>query len=489
VTNNQPFLSGFPTQICGSMRRRLQDVIAAKWRSLTESSIATYAMQFSHILPADFLHGLSVSKRIRHYCNVVVFWAWLAQILEANASLSKAVSLVQAWCADLGLPVPGEDTSAYSKGRGRLEPEFLISVNRRINNHLTARIRPEDTYLGHIVKSIDGSFMALDDTEGNQVEYPQPSSQKPGCGFPVMGIMGVLNHSHGGWEDFANGKQSAHDAPIFHRLLHCFNPGDILCADRAFCTYELMSTLHEKEVHTLMRLHQARHRKLDWRKGKKIGANQRLFIWKMPANQPSGSTLDAAGWAALPAEMEVRLIRFYFEDRDGKKRRMVLATTLTDHEKYDWLELAALYAQRWDIELRLRDVKTTLGMEHLRVKTPENARKTLQMALIAYNLIKSSCQEAAHSAGKDLRLMSFKGALDTIVANTARYLRRQKHGMKIRKIWESTIAMIAEKVIDFRPFRHEPRAQKKRPKSYSYLTKPRAEYQEIPHRGNHRALA
>ncbi len=349
-------------------------------------------MQFSHILPADFLHGLSVSKRIRQYCNIVVFWAWLAQILEANASLSKAVSLIQAWCDDLGLPVPGKDTSA-------------------------------------------------------------------------------------------------HDAPIFHKLLHCFNPGDILCGDRAFCTYELISTLHEREVHTLMRLHQARHRKLDWRRGKRMDAHQRLFIWKKPAQQPSGSTLDAAGWDALPDEMEVRLIRFYFEDRDGKKRRMVLATTLTEHEKYDWQELAALYAQRWDIELRLRDVKTTLGLEHLRVKTPENARKTLKMALIAYNLIKSSCQEAAHSVGEDLRMMSFKGALDTIVANTARYLRRQKHVKIIREIWESTIAMIAEKVIHFRPFRYEPRAQKKRPKSYSYLTKPRAEYKETPHRGKSRTLA
>ena len=489
MTKNQPFLSGFPTQICGSARRRLQDVIAAKRRDLTESSIATYAMQFSHILPADFLHGLSVSKRIRQYCNVVVFWVWLAQILEANASLSKAVSLVQAWCADRGLPVPGKDTSAYSKGRGRLQMEFLTAVNKRVNSHMEARISPGDTYRGHVVKSIDGSSVALDDTEENQAEYPQPSTQKPGCGFPVMGIMGVLNHSHGGWEDFANGEQSAHDAPIFHKLLHCFNPGDILCGDRAFGTYELMSTLRGRKVDTLMRLHQSRHRVLDWRNGKRIGKNQRLATWKKPATQPVGSTMTAEEWEALPGELEVRLIRFYFEDRDGKKRRMVLSTTLLDHVKYDWQELAALYAQRWDIELRLRDVKTTLGLEHLRVKTPENARKTLRMALIAYNLIKSSCQEAAHSAGKDLRLMSFKGALDTIVANTARYLRRQKHVLKIREIWESTIAMIAEKVVHLRPFRHEPRAQKKRPKTFSYLTKPRAEYREIPHRGKSRSLA
>lgn len=238
-----------------------------------------------------------------------------------------------------------------------------------------------------------------------------------------------------------------------------------------------------------MRLHQARHRNLGWRKGKKIDANQRIFTWEKPVRQPSGSTLDAAEWEALPETMEVRLIRFYFEDRDGKKRRMVLATTLLDHKKYEWTKLAALYAQRWDIELRLRDVKTTLGMDHMRVKTPATARKTLRMALIAYNLIKASCQEAGHRAGKDLRSMSFKGALDTIVANTSRYLRRQKHVMKIQEVWASTIELIAKKVIHLRPYRHEPRAQKKRPKNFSYLTKPRAEYKEIPHPGKTRSLA
>ena len=60
-----------------------------------------------------------------------------------------------------------------------------------------------------------------------------------------------------------SGVHAAPDSPIFHKLLHCFEAGDILCGDRAFCTYELMGTLHSREVHTVMRLHQARHRVLD----------------------------------------------------------------------------------------------------------------------------------------------------------------------------------------------------------------------------------
>jgi hypothetical protein len=168
---------------------------------------------------------------------------------------------------------------------------------------------------------------------------------------------------------------------------------------------------------------------------------------------------------------------------------MVLATTLTDTEKYDWQELAAIYAGRWDIELRLRDVKTTLQMERLRVKTPETARKTLAMSQIAYNLIKATCQQASHESGADHRQISFKGALDTIVANTARYLRRQKHTHIVKQIWESILEMISEKIIDLRPHRHEPRAIKKRPKNFSYLTAARSIFKEIPHRGKHRNFA
>lgn len=79
-----------------------------------------------------------------------------------------------------------------------------------------------------------------------------------------------------------------------------------------------MSTLRESEVHLLMLVHQARHRKLGWQKGRKIDLNPRFFIWKKPVQQLSRSTLEAKGWDALPAEMEVSLIRFYYENRDEK---------------------------------------------------------------------------------------------------------------------------------------------------------------------------
>ena len=221
----------------------------------------------------------------------------------------------------------------------------------------------------------------------------------------------------------------------------------------------------------------------------RIAKNQRLVTWAKPKKQPTSSPLTKEEWEALPETMEIRYIAFWYEDRAGKKRRMILATTLLDPAEFDWLELSGLYAQRWDIELRLRDVKTTLGMEMMAVKTPETAHKTLEMTIIAYNLIKATCQEAAHASGESIRLMSFKGALDTVVASTTRYRGRQKHPRIRNKIWQSIIEIVSEKLIDLRPGRSEPRAQKKRPKPYSYLTLPRAIFKELQHRGKHRSYA
>src|SRR5690606_5850207 len=117
-----------------------------------------------------------------------------------------------------------------------------------------------------------------------------------------------------------------------------------------------------------------------------------------------------------PAALEVRYLRFRYESRDGKKSEMVLVTTLTDAAEIDWTELAELYATRWEIELKLRDLKTTLGMERFEVKSPAMARKTLRLMMIAHNLVRSMMQRAAIGSDHPLRALSFKGTLDLVVA-------------------------------------------------------------------------
>ena len=480
---NQPTLTGFPRTFFATAKRHLQAAIREERSQVIRQSLCGYALLFSRFLPASFLESIDPTRRQRHFGHIPVFWAWLAQILEANASCTKALGLIQAWSRSSGLPVPAGDSSGYCGARQRLSETFLKAAFEKITDSLNRSIRTEDLWHGHVIKAIDGSSVKLIDTPKNQAVYPQPCTQKPGCGFPLMGIVGVLNLSHGGWEGFETCDQRAHDSVIAPRLLKHVHAEDILLADRAFCTYELFARLLGKGAHGVMRLHQKRHGVLDWRRGRKIGPNQRLVTWHKPRQQPDGSRLDPAQWAALPEFLEIRYIKHPYQDRCGQKRTLVVATTLIDAVKYPGIGLCALYARRWEIELKLRDIKSTLGMETFAVKSPAMAHKTLWMMLIAYNLIRCVMQQTAIEAGTAIGELSFKGVLDHAAASQDSYLAHRGKPRRLARHHASVMATCATKQLDIRPSRHEPRALKRRCKDYPPLSSPRGTYREKPNKG------
>ena len=168
---------------------------------------------------------------------------------------------------------------------------------------------------------------------------------------------------------------------------------------------------------------------------------------------------------------------------------MVVVTTLLDPIKYDAVEVINLYAKRWDIELKIRDVKTTMKMEEFAVKSPGMAHKTLLMMIIAYNLLRTMMQKSAMQADKPLAEMSFKGVLDVVVCSHALFLGLSQKPRKRGELRDQIIETCATKVLDIRPFRQEPRALKRRIKPYQLLTSPRNVFREIPHKENYRKRA
>lgn len=372
--------------------------------------------------------------------------------------------------------------------RKRLSMSFLKGINEHLSTLMSRRIRSEDRWHGHVLKAIDGTSVKLMDTLENQQQYPQPSTQKTGCGFPVMGMVGIINLSHGGWGAFATASNDTSELTVSAQLMDEFESGDLVLADRAFCSYELMAQLHERGVHSLMRLHHARHRVLDWREGNKLSKNERLVTWSKPSRQSKSSKLSEAQWEALPETLSVRLIKHRCQGRDKNQREIIIATTLSDL-KYTGQELAALYEQRWDIEVKIRDIKTTLGMEDFAVRTPDMAGKTVTMMMIAYNLIKAVSQQAAIKSGRSIAMMGFKGVLDIVVSYRGNYLGHQCHAFKRMSLHQTLIEIISSKILDKRHGRKEPRAIKKRPKPFPLLTAPRAKYVEIQHRSRYRKAA
>ena len=481
----QPFLTDFPLTVFASAKRRLQAAIRHTSALITRRSLSGYAVLFEDILPGAFLASIDPTQRQRSFGHLLVFWAWLAQILEANASCQKAVSLIQSWCQTSGLSIPSSDTSSYCKARSRLSMDFLKAVHQRLRSHLSSRVTGANQWHGFTLMAMDGSSVHLMDTEENQLLYPQPSSQKPGCGFPTMGIVGLLNLGHGGWEHIETCPHTRHDTKAAATLATHLKTGDLLLADRAFCSYQLIARCLGQGAHILMRLHQARAKSLDWEKGRRLSAYERLVTWHRP-QQPPGSDLTREEWNALPATLELRLIKLGYENRAGEKGELIVVTTLTDSVRHCGIELADLYARRWDIELKLRDFKTTLGMERFAVKSPDMAHKTLWMSLIAFILIRSLMQLAA--AGDEIPVwhLSFKGVLDLVTSSHESFRRHGGKPRKRKEAFHQFIKTCSTKRIDIRPFRSEPRAVKRRPKNDPLLNAPRDEYAEVFHRRRHK---
>ena len=483
-----PFLPGLSPKLQGRQRRRQLEVFQQIRRKALQASITDLGALFHDILPVDWLSGIASDVRKRCFPQVVVFWAWISQVLEQNGSCAKAVTLIQKWSDLAGVGSPSFDTSSYCKARLRLPDDFLDLIDDKIEAYAEARVEDHHLWYGRRLKAIDGTSVKLMDTPENQAKYPQPPGQKPGCGFPVMGVVGVLDLARGTLSNYITCPYTQHDIKGFYQLREQFEPFDVAIGDRAFCSYEMVSLQRIRGVDSVMRLHQARNGKADWKGGKRIDANSRLVTWRKPRNKGKAG-LSNEEWSEIADTMQVRYVRVKTKGRDGRKQTLYLITTLLDAEQYPTEEIAELYAQRWSIEVKIRDIKTTMNFEMIRVKTPKMAHRTLKMIQIAYNLVKARQAEAIRGEPILLDEVGFKGTLDLLNENRSEFAGQAAHPRRLEKLLGKLEKRLRERVIPIRPLRQEPRAVKTRPKSYQYLTAPRHEFQEIPHRERYRAAA
>lgn len=489
VKTNTPYLTGFSSCLFGSAKRDKQALLQDKVKQIGSTTKSGLSMLFESVLPGHYLSKISTDKRKRVYDEATTFWAWLSQILQANASCHAAVSNVQAWREQLNLPVPSSQTKAYCTARKRLSFDFINKADDYVLMGLEHNKLSQDLWCGFTLKAIDGSSIRLMDTPENQSKYPQPKTQKIGCGFPVMGVMGVVNLSHGGWETLTPIKHTRHDHSSIHDVLSHFGENDLCLADRAFNSYEFMAHLAQRGCESLMRLHQARKKALDWSSGTRLGKNDRIYTWKKRSTKHEVSQLSKEQWDDLPDEMKVRIVRYKYRTRDGQTTWMYVATSLLDATKYPYQEVCDLYHIRWHIEVKFRDIKTMLKMEFIRAKSPSLAEKTLLLVKLCYNMLYSLIQEACNEHHVDKSLISFMHTVDQVVSHSTCYKGHHKHPWKQAELHSKLLEKIANELLVIRPDRHEPRARKLRPKNYQLLTKPRHIFREEPHRGITRKYA
>ena len=261
---------------------------------------------------------------------------------------------------------------------------------------------------------------------------------------------------------------SAYEPVLFRRISHCLQSGDVFVADRIYCTYADIALLLNQLVDSVLRLHSAR--KVDFRKGRRLGKYDRLFTWEKPNQRPK--TLSEHLYALLPDTLTVRVLRFTIPQKGFRTKQITVVTTLLDPLLYPKDEIARLYGLRWEVEIDLRHLKSSMDMDFLRTKSPEMVHKELAIYFLAYNLIRSLMSEAALRYGKDPLRLSFKGTLQHL--NTFLPLLATSGPKKRRQHYQMVLLLIAREQLPDRPGRVEPRMVKRRPKWSRWLQEPRA---------------
>ena len=211
-------------------------------------------------------------------------------------------------------------------------------------------------------------------------------------------------------------------------------------------------------------------RKVDFRRGSKLGPHDHLVEWTKPKRP---DWMSAKQYASLPETMLIRELSFPLVRKGYRTRTIVIATTLLDAQLYPQAEIAKLYHLRWDVEINLRSLKTMMNMDVLRGHTPDMVRKEIWAHLLAYNLIRTVIAQAAARHGKHPRQLSFTRAMRTLEAfrPTLAHARSERLPM----LYQELLKAVASHEIGNRPDRLEPRQRKRRPKPYALMTKPRNE--------------
>jgi hypothetical protein len=407
------------------------------------------------------------------YTPPLTLWAFLSQVLfkEEERSCAAAVARIVVLLVALGKEPPSDDTGAYCRARAKLSEKVIRRLACDVADGCERAASVRWLWRGRRVKLVDGSTVSMPDTKRNQQLYPQPTTQKEGLGFPIARIVVLLSLATGMVSDLAigpyEGKETGETA-LFRELLGRLRGGDIVLADRYYCSYFMIALLMELGVDFTVRLHPTRT--ADFRRGRRLGKGDHVAVWMRPA-RPAWMARET--YQRMPETIEVREVHVRVNQPGFRVESLVVATTLVNAKQYAKEDLAELYHKRWLAELDIRAIKCTLGMDVLRCKTPEMVHREIWTCLLAYNLIRQTILEAARRGGLSPRQLSFAAAMQKTAASyhTLVLLDEATAAELIR----FHLNHLADHQVGNRPDRVEPRAVKRRPQPLALLTKPRDE--------------
>jgi hypothetical protein len=482
----------FPNWHLPSLRRKprsSQQIIACELQILKQKTFTQLGECFQKFIPKHLLdqNEKGAHSRRRFFSKNNTFWAFFSQVIDADGGCREVVAKIQAYATLKLLDLPSGSTAAYCNARKKLCEKNIAEIythTTSINHDLGI-----DLVEGRRVIVVDGTGVSMPDTKSNQKVWPQQKQQKRGCGFPTAHICGCFNLASGVLLSYKTGNKKSSELTLLRKQNKTFKPGDIMLGDKMFCNYYDIATRTTSEVDSVVTLPARKRKPIAKSKAfKALGKDDLLIKWIKP-HWDKNLAYTRKQWEKLPKELILRQIKVNANVPGFRTKQFYIITTLLDADIYPASNLAELYFKRWDVELFFRDIKTTMGMDVLRCKSPGMIRKEILMNFIVYNCIRHLIYESAQHQEQDVDRISFKGAVQSIRQWEPCLEQAQNNARKRNEIIAALHKSIAQNKVPERPWRSEPRCKKRRPKPYQLLTSPRKQMKETPHRGRKHAKA
>jgi len=293
------------------------------------------------------------------FTPALTLWGFLSQILHAKEmrSCSAAVARIIVLLVALGKDPCSDNTGAYCRARAKLPAAIIRRLTTDVADGCGKRVPTDWLWKGLRVKLIDGTTVSMPDTKGNQAAYPQANTQKEGVGFPIARMVVLLSLATAMVTDMAMGPYSGKETgepALMRELLERLEQGDVVLADRCYCSYFMIALLQELHIDFVVRLHHARD--ANFRRGRRLGTGDHVVAWPKP-DKPEW--MDDATYERMPASIEVREVFVQVHQPGFRTKSLVVVTTLTDAEEYTKEDISELYHQRWLVELCQADCRSS----------------------------------------------------------------------------------------------------------------------------------
>lgn len=345
------------------------------------------------------------SRRRRRLPAPVVMYYVIALALYMEVSYGEVLRcLVEGlrWLSWPSEAVAVAGKSGISQARTRLGVEPVKQLYEHVV-HPIARPRTKGAwYRQWRLVTIDGSTLDVADVAENMARFGRPGASRGHSGYPQLRFVSLLESGTHVLFGAELGAYATAEHTLARTVVERLKP-DMLClADRSFFGFAL------------------------WSRAEATGA---ALLWRVKKNLVLPCLKRLADGSYLskvyPSAKERR------HDRNGRRVRVIeyrlegiadaeplyrLITTLTDPAEAPARELAALYHERWEIEIALDELKTHLRGRRLvlRSKTPDLVEQEFYGLLLAHYAIRGLMHEAALKAGVDPDDLSFVHAVRVV---------------------------------------------------------------------------